>query len=442
MPSAPAPSVSASAGPRARHFWLAVLLVTMLAWSVRVALTVQFVGLDAPPDANAQPDQLDYELFAWRIASGQGLTLADGTPTARRTPGTSLALVPVYAVAGRDLAAGRLWFCLLSALSCVAAAWAGRALRDPATGLLAAAMVAVYPNHAYFAMHFLSEGPAGTLAIAATAVTVFAFRRGATSASLLAGLLWGAAVLVRPNLLLVLPLLVLVLLRRRWRVAAVTRALAVIALAVLLVLLPLVLRNARVMGVATLATLNAATLWGAHNDPVLRQYPGGWLPPSDLRDAEHPLSRDEVERDRQMMAYTRAFVRDHLADLPALELAKLQRFLSPFGDTENRVVRAAFAAGWMVAGALMVPGLFWAFRRKPLEAWVIMAPVLAMVLTSVVYYGALRFRDVVAANYLVFSAVTVSLLVERWAPRLGRPAQARAVSSQQAAVNRTSPSRT
>lgn len=399
-----------------RRFWLAVLLMTLLALAVRVAMTERFVGLTAPPDANAQPDQLDYELFAWRIASGQGMTLDDGTPTARRAPGTSLVLAPVYALRGRDVAAGRFWFCVVSALACVAAAWAARALRDPLAGLLAAAMVALYPNHAYYAMHFLSESPAGTLTAWATVATLAACRPGrGTALAVLAGVAWGAAGLVRPNLLLTLPLIAGASLW--WRPADVARAtllrqVAVVGLAAALTLVPVVARNARVMGVATLATLNGVTLWGAHNEQVLRHHPGAWIPTSDLRDAQHPLSRDEVERDRQAWTYTRQFLRDHAADLPGLALAKLRRFFSPFDDTDNVVARTMFAAGWIVAATLTLPGWVWAFRRRPFDAALVAAPFGASVLTALVYYGAVRFRDVVAANYLVFGAVTLSLLVE------------------------------
>lgn len=410
-----------------QRFWLAVLSVTLLAFAVRVAMTERFVGLDAPPDANAQPDQLDYELFAWRMASGQGMTLEDGTPTARRTPGTSLVLASVYALAGRDFTAGRLWFCLVSALSCVAAAAAARAVRDPLAGLMAAVMVALFPNHAYYAMHFLSESPAGTLTAFATVATMGACRAGrGAAAALAAGGLWGAAGLVRPNLLLTLPLIAAAGLMwppsgparaRRWR------QLAVVALAAGLTLVPLVARNARVMGVATLATLNGATLWGAHNEQVLRNYAGAWIPTSELQDAEHPLSHDEVERDRQTWRYTTTFLHEHVSDLPALELAKLGRFFSPFGETDNGVARVMFAASWIVAATLMIPGVVWAFRRRPFEAALVLAPFGASVLTALIYYGALRFRDVVAANYLVFGAITMSLVLERWWPGVRAPVE-------------------
>ncbi len=187
------------------YYYLAILAFAI---AIRVGLAAVFVGLDAPPDAAANPDQLDYELFAWRMSQGEGFTLQDGTPTARRPPGTSLVLLPVYAVFGRNFAAGRLWFCLLSAATCLAVGWVGREAFGPLTGLIAATGLAAYPNHAYYAMHFLSEVPFSLLVVTASGASIRAFRdERSLSWATAAGLCWGLAGLVRPNILLVIPLL-------------------------------------------------------------------------------------------------------------------------------------------------------------------------------------------------------------------------------------------
>lgn len=88
-------------------------------FALRVGVTAKFQGIGAPPDAESNPDQVEYENFAWRLASGHGYTKPDGTPTAIRPPGTSAALLPVYWLCGHDFFAARIWFATLSALSCL-----------------------------------------------------------------------------------------------------------------------------------------------------------------------------------------------------------------------------------------------------------------------------------------------------------------------------------
>ncbi len=156
-----------------QRFTAAAVAIFLIALTARLGLTHRFVGLDAPPDAHANSDQLDYEVLAYHLVTGEGYAIHPGQPTASRTPGTSFTLAPVYAAFGRSFTAGRVWFCVLSALTCVLAVWLGTAGFNRAVGLSAGLGLALYPGHAYNAMHFVSETPFGfwmMLALVATAV--------------------------------------------------------------------------------------------------------------------------------------------------------------------------------------------------------------------------------------------------------------------------------
>src|SRR5207244_3838102 len=108
----------------------------------------------ASPKGEANPDQLEYEAFAYEISQGQGFVLETGEPSACRPPGTSFVLAPVYVLFGRSYLAARVWFCLLSAACCPVAGWIAHRLLGAWTGLLAATWLALYPGHAYYAIHF------------------------------------------------------------------------------------------------------------------------------------------------------------------------------------------------------------------------------------------------------------------------------------------------
>ncbi len=92
---------------------VALAAIVLLALTIRLMLTARFVGLDSPPDEAAGGlDVVDYEGLAWRTVSGAGYVLELGEPTARRAPGTSFALIPIYLIFGRSYLAAHVWFCV------------------------------------------------------------------------------------------------------------------------------------------------------------------------------------------------------------------------------------------------------------------------------------------------------------------------------------------
>jgi hypothetical protein len=193
--------------------------------------------------------------------------------------------------------------------------------------------------------------------------------------------------------------------------------LVVLTAATAAVLLPWILRNQRVFGQATLSSISSAVFWGAHNATTLAERPGGWTRTSDLVDATHPLSADEFERSDQMWRYSREFLVEHASSVPYLEAMKLVRFFSPITETDNFLVRWAFALGWGAAGLLMIPGLLAGIKQNRMATGVILSPALAMVATALVYYGSDRFRDSVAPTYVVFAALGLVSIARTLAPR-------------------------
>ena len=127
------------------RLFLLHLAIFAVALAIRVGLAAGVIGLDASPKGEANPDQLQYERFAYYLSTGDGYVSQPGTPTACRAPGTSFLLAPVYSAFGRSFSAGRLWFCLMSAACCPLAGWIGHRVAGNGTGLLAAAWLAFTP---------------------------------------------------------------------------------------------------------------------------------------------------------------------------------------------------------------------------------------------------------------------------------------------------------
>jgi 4-amino-4-deoxy-L-arabinose transferase-like glycosyltransferase len=379
-----------------------------LALGLRVLLTAAFVGLGSPPRSSAAPDQLDYESLAYRLSVGQGYTLPSGQPTARRTPGTSLVLALIYSVFGRSFLVGRLWFCVVSAATCLALAWVVTMSFGRSVGLVAAGLLAIYPGHSYYAMHFLSEVPYGLFLILACGFTLQAMLRTSWISSVIAGIFWGLAALTRAQIILILPIGWIVLLSvNATRRLPKLRVAMIQTLAMLAVLVPWLYRNQVVLGKATLSTVGGPTFWGAHNDKILNDpaLRGSWVRTTDLVDANHPLAGGEVEQEAAAWRYGLAWAKTHLSAMPAVCAMKAWRFFSPFEDTANRTVYWAFALGWMTMAPLAMAGLILALFRNPGAALVLLAPFLATVASALMFYGSSRFRDSAAPVFLAFAAL-------------------------------------
>jgi 4-amino-4-deoxy-L-arabinose transferase-like glycosyltransferase len=399
-----------------RRFFIAALFASFLgAFGLRVAMTAAFQGLNSPPSHDLGLDQLDYELFAHHLSTGEGYVTAPGVPTARRTPGTSLALLPVYTLAGRSYLAARLWWCLLSAVTTTAVGLLGAVAWSRTAGALAAALSAFYPGHFYYAMHFVSEVPFGLWLAFGLLTLLLAFRRISFVMAAASGLCWGLAILTRSQIALVFPLLIVVSLgvvelRRHWRIQLVT------AIAAATIVTPWVMRNYLVFGKPTMALLLPGyTFWGAHNDIVLNdpKLQGLWIVMDRLVDEAHPLQGTEVDRDAAGRRYGREWLHNHWGNMPWLTVMKIWRLLTPFEATGNRAVYAVFALSWIVIAPFVACGLWMGARQRPVETLVIALPLLATVVSTVLFYGSIRFRDAVSPTFLVFASVPLAALCLR-----------------------------
>jgi 4-amino-4-deoxy-L-arabinose transferase-like glycosyltransferase len=411
---------------RRRFLWLLVAL-TAFAFVVRIAVAAHFQGLAEPPDAASNPDQIDYERFGWHLANGQGYTLASGVPTARRPPGTSFALLVPYLLAGHSFAAARIWFCLLSAATCALTGLIAAELFGLATGLVAAAALALDPAHFYYSMHFLSEVPYG-FAITITVLLAARWLRGAPSWRLAAGagLAFGFALLTRPQVFFAGPLALLAFacarpLRQGVRVRQVALATALAAA----VVVPWLVRNDAAVGRMTISTIGGFTFWGANNAVIAAQPRaiGSWMPVDTLIDRNHRLDGTEVENDRAAWRYGLDYLRSHPGDVPRLLMMKVVRHFSAFPRTDNQAVRWSLALAWLATAPLLLAGGVLALRRRVGAVLLVLLPCVSTLLTALVFYGSIRFRDADVALFVIPAAAAfTALLSRRRGPGIGAAA--------------------
>ncbi len=407
-------SMSDASRVRGYAWWLAAIFA--LGFALRVAMAAAFVGLDSPPDPDANIDQVEYEEFGHQLALGNGYSDAEGNPTAIRPPGTSAALVPVYSLLGRSWPAGRIWFCFLSAATGLAVAWGARRMFDERTALLAALWFALYPGSTYYSMHFLSEVPFGLLTSLWAAAAYAAYRRGGVLwLELFAGLCLGLSVLTRPQAVFMLPAmwgLVVLLPRLRKRTVLVPALLQ--SLVVLAVVFPWAGRNQAVLGKFTVSTIGGCTFWGANNELVASTpgYRGSWVPITMMLDDAWPKQGTEVERDAAAWQRGLAFVREHPGEFAILLLYKVWHVMTPYHGTENDLARYSFFIAWLVTGPLVLLGLWWIWRRDGAAFLLLMLPILSLLVTTLVFYGSVRFRDSIISVLVIPAAYAFVRLIE------------------------------
>ncbi len=126
----------------AAGFFIFILIVAFLIRAIYLWQVKQI-----PEFALLVGDSVTYDEWASRIARGNWL----GDSVFYQAPLYPYFLGVIYSLFGRDLMAVRLIQIVLGAGSCLLLAWAGRSFfKKPATGLLAGALLALYPTAVFF----------------------------------------------------------------------------------------------------------------------------------------------------------------------------------------------------------------------------------------------------------------------------------------------------
>lgn len=402
-----------------QRFAVLIAAATMLGFVVRLVAAAILVGLDAPPKGDANPDQIDYELFAAQMAAGNGYAFGPEMPTACRPPGTSLTVLPVYAVFGRSFAAARVWFCLLGAATVALAGLTATRAFGPRAGVVAAFLLALYPGHFYYSLHFLGEMPFGFYLAGACLFGLSAATRPPGWTAAACGVCWAMTVLTRPNMAVGLAMVALLWLLSSGRLRERLLRVGLLGGAAVLVVAPWLARNYSLTGKPTVCTIVAGyTFWGAHNSRTAAEpkLVGYWLPCSELQDTDHPLVGSEVEREAAAWQYGLDWVRANLQQMPQLTLHKLLRVIWTYSETTNRLADLGFRAGWLALAPFVLLGAVWAVRRQPSTGLLLLTPFVATVLTAVVFYGCGRFRDGVAPVLVCFAGYGITEIVRRLRP--------------------------
>jgi 4-amino-4-deoxy-L-arabinose transferase-like glycosyltransferase len=423
----PAPGPVERIGAAAFRKWLALIAVGALVLRVGAAFFY-----DARTTVGG--DAVWYTGVARLVAGGHGFVeplhfaLGERIETAAHPPLYTLYLSVVNLLGSDSTLLHRLWSCLPGVAAVVMFGLIGREIADRRTGLVAAALGAVFLELVTQDVMLWSEGFYALM----VALMVFASYRYLRTPDLLhAGVLSGLvalATLTRAEAaLLFLVLVVPLVLRQRdqpWKRRFGT--LVVAALVALVVMAPWVAynNNGRFEHPVTI-TVTFGTLIGSANcaGSYYGGNVGGWGGLCrDTLPGDWP--RDESVAEQRARKAGFGYISDHVDRLAVVIPARLARtfgFWAPVRSISDDLMLGqagihwaayvVFAQYWAYL-ALGVAGAVALFRRR-VALLPLLSPVVVVAVITVIGYGTMRFRIALDAVLPVLAAVAVSQLLDR-----------------------------
>jgi 4-amino-4-deoxy-L-arabinose transferase-like glycosyltransferase len=385
-------------------------------------------SLNAPPPPGS--DQYECQVIAENLVRGAGYRgISWGQPqehfTAYRPPVTPATWALWFAIFGHRFDVVRLADILYGTLSLLLLFLIGRRMFNERVGLMAAAVLAAWPAAIQLSSSLLSE----TLYVMLELVFVWLCLRAGDRPTLArfvgAGMCAGLTTLTRPNLLLLLPLLLLwsvVVFRRDWRALVKSLAVPVAAVAIIA---PWTARNYQVFHkVIPVSTLSGTNLLIGNNDLVVK-YPdriGYMLDDQVPGFQERAQGLDEAERDELALQMAKTWLRNNRDRLGFLVWIKVKQFCSPFLRQPSRFARWAMLLSWGPVLPLALPALvatFWGFARDKDVGMIVHMLILSALAGYLIIYVIPRYRFPIEPFFILLAAVTVDWLVTRLSGRRG-----------------------
>ena len=293
--------------------------------------------------------------------------------------------------------------------------------------IIAAVIAAVYPNLWMNDSLIMSETISTLLAVAALWFALRHRDRFDWRSALWCGAVVGLCALARSELVVLAPLFALIGLRSHPFRVWLQRA-AVLLVAAVVVLVPWVAYNLpRFDHVVLITTNEGGALRGANCDDVYHGPAlGGWSVLCVIDDVDRPLE-DASGRAVRLRHEAITYMRQHASRVPIVVAARLLRSADLYGlgdlvrfDVGEERARWASWAGivswWLLAPVAAVG--WWKQRRR--NGWILIAPVIGVVVTTIVFYGAHRLRSPMEPVVVLCAAVAlcawspVRSAIDRW----------------------------
>lgn len=315
--------------------WFAASRSALLTlWALYLIPRALLILLDVQPWSDAAY----FYARAGELAAGQGYLNHLGQPSAFWPPGWPLALSGVFTLFGKSVAAVGLFNLACAAVSAALVLALGRRIggselaQPELCGRLALLCLALYPNNAAYVSLALTEVFYTMLLLAICWLLVV---RHGWLALVGAGLLLGVATLVKPQTLVVVPLVLGIAVLRAPQIwpavrAAVRKGVILAALAALVVA-PWSLRNQRELGhIVAVSTNGGVTLLTGNNNHA----DGGYVDHDPVYQAlfARKFGMDEIAYDAEATRLAKRWITQHSWRFAGLMPKKFVKLWGPDGE--------------------------------------------------------------------------------------------------------------
>jgi tetratricopeptide (TPR) repeat protein len=407
---------------------LALAILGTAALAIRLAHL--FLLRSTPLFAVLIGDSLQYDTWAQQIAAGDWL----GTDVFYQSPLYPYLLGTFYAVAGHEVFAVRVGQAVLGAVSVVLLATAGRRYFDARTGLIAGAMLAIYPPAIFFDGLIQKSSLDLFLISILLAMLGLCLHRPQRRWLLFAGAALGALALNRENARVLYPVMALWLFtearQRSVPLGSSVRAVLLFTAGLAIVVLPVAIRNAYVGGEFLISTAQSgpnfyignrlgatgtyhALVEGRGDAPyeredatrLAREATGRPLSAGEVSDYWWHRAFDEIRQDPA--SWLRLVARKTVLTVAAAEPLDTESL-----DAYARASWVLRLLRWFTFGvllALAVPGV-WITRVRWRRLWILHASFVVLALSVVMFYVFARYRYPLVPVAMLFAAAGLARL--------------------------------
>jgi 4-amino-4-deoxy-L-arabinose transferase-like glycosyltransferase len=388
------------------------------------------------PQVIVAHDASDYDNLGRQIADGKGFSQLDGAPTAHRPPLYPFVLSIFYYLFGHNYLAVRIFQSFISASFCpLIYILAKQLLMDKRIAVCASALAAVYPAFISYSGLILTEIITGFLFLAMVYFLIIALQNNVPRFYILSGIFLGLLILCRQEMLLlviVLPPALMIMHRNKQNI--ILRSL-IVSIMSILVISPWTMRNyCQFKAFVPVATSTGTTFWKDTHPANFLEWEGtseyepvkSLLKGLDINKAESQIFLDKAllkEGFRNIISHPFIYARLCLEHLIRFCIGShSDSFLITRDSFVNVIFRREFGV-LLIKLLLLGINLFLLFlaglgifvsRPKIKGLFLILLPVLYVAGIHTVFFGTARYHVPVMPLILIFSAMGIKAIGERY----------------------------
>jgi len=377
-------------------------------------------------------DSQEYDRWAIEIASGHWL----GSQIFFQAPLYPYLMAVAYKVFGHYLDIIYLFQILAAVAGCYALYRAGRKIAGDKVGLAAAALAAAYSIFIFYDVQVLKESLAVTLVSFLLWALAEARHRERLGLWLIAGFLCGLLSLLRENMLIVVIFLLFLTYRKQQGLSSAIKKGGIFLLGVIIVLLPVAVRNWKVGGLFLPTTFQGGVNFYIGNNPQANGsyqpiVPGKQIPayertePIRIAEEEMGKSLSPMEVSNFWLKKSLAWAKSQPLDFIELQLKKLLMFWSwyewPDAVDYYYVRKTSLVLKLPLAefGGVFILAMLgiWLARRQLSKLISIWLFILAWMVSTVIFFLFSRYRLPCLPAIIILAAFSLAYLWEAWEKR-------------------------